>query len=47
LTVNTIQRNTGALLQASKEDDLEADTDKTNLLIANKSFKNVAKFICL
>jgi hypothetical protein len=44
LATNVMKRNTEALLQASREDGLEVNTEKINLLIANKSSENVAKF---
>jgi hypothetical protein len=53
--INTIRKNTEALLQASTEVGLEINAEKTNymvrtwekksyLLTANKSMKNVTKF---
>jgi hypothetical protein len=57
--INTIKKNIEALLEASREVDLGANTEKTmymvvschqniqqnySVLIANKSFENVAKF---
>jgi hypothetical protein len=57
--INSIQKNTEALLDASREVGLEVNTEKTkymdmyrhqnvgqnhSLLIAGKSFENVAQF---
>jgi hypothetical protein len=51
--INTIKNNTRTLLDASKEDGIEVNTEKIkymsmshnqNIKITNKSFENVAKF---